>query len=279
MNAVIDVAPGYTLDRATGTIGAWVVGLDIRARQPAGVLASLRSALAEHGVLFFSVSEPITDEEHKQFGRWFGEVLTYSYRSQKGGDPELNGIDSFVVPADKYRTNCWHTDGTPQKCPPGAAVMRPILLPSVGGDTMWASMNAAYEALSSRYQRLLDGLEAVHSTAAVARHFPEGGPDIFGEGESNVHPVVIRDADGRRLLYVNSNYTERIVGMNLPESDYLLRMLFEHINTPEFHVRLRWQADTVVVWDERATQHRGVVDYTERRVLRRMNIKGTVPRA
>ncbi len=95
-----------------------------------------------------------------------------------------------------------------------------------------------------------------------------------------MHPVVLRDpVTERRMLYVNSNWTERIVGMKPTESEHLLQMLFEHINTPEFHVRLRWTPGTVAVWDQRVTQHRAVVDYTGHRKLLRMTIAGDPPRA
>jgi taurine dioxygenase len=141
---------------------------------------------------------------------------------------------------------------------------------------MWADMRAAFDALSSRHQRFLDGMEALHSTAAVRRHMASHDDrGRFGEGGSCVHPVVITDpVTQRKILYVNSNYTERLVGMKEWESTRLLDMLFDHVNTPEFHVRLRWQANTVAVWHERVTQHRGVADYNEPRSLRRITIRG-----
>jgi taurine dioxygenase len=144
---------------------------------------------------------------------------------------------------------------------------------------MWASTTAAFDALSSRLQRTLEGMEAVHSTNGVARFYENGrGKEVFGEGESHSHPVVIVDPVTRRkALYVNSNYTERLVGVSEQESARLLEMLFAHVNTPEFHVRLRWQPNMVAVWEERVTQHRAVADYADRRVMRRIVIKGQRP--
>jgi taurine dioxygenase len=150
---------------------------------------------------------------------------------------------------------------------------------------MWASMTAAFDALSSYYQRMLEGLEARHSTAVVEWYFRQvgnttSGSRAFGEGESCVHPVVISDPVTRRkALYVNSVYTERIIGMSDTESRRTLDMLYEHVNTPEFHVRLRWRPDMIAVWDERITQHRAVADFTDRRNLRRITIRGDRPRA
>ena len=180
-------------------------------------------------------------------------------------------IDSDVTPMKDVRINCWRTDGTALDRPPQAAMLTPAELPEVGGDTMWASMYAAYEALSSERQRLLDGLEVLHSTVRVP---------FLKQTMSAVHPAVIRDAvTGRKALFVNSNWSERFVGMGDDESEALLRMLFEHVNTPEFHVRLRWRLGLVAVWEERVTQHRGVADFTGPRKLRRITFAGDRPAA
>jgi taurine dioxygenase len=146
---------------------------------------------------------------------------------------------------------------------------------------MWASMYAAYDALSSHYQRLLDGLEALHTTDSLNRLRPATREaNLFGPGSSFTHPAVIRDpVTNKRALYVNSNWTERILGLTDTESESLLRMLFEHINTPDFHVRLKWDTQTVVVWEERVTQHRAVNDYVGPRVLHRVMVEGTRPMA
>src|SRR6202034_94900 len=133
-----------------------------------------------------------------------------------------------------------------------------VTLPETGGDTMWASMYAAYEALSSHYQRLLDGLDALHSTDTLYRARPFARENnLFDETKTTVHPVVVRDSvTGKGFLYINSNYTQRLIGLTDFESDSLLQMLFAHINTPDFHVRLKWDKQTVVLWEERVTQHR-----------------------
>jgi taurine dioxygenase len=189
-------------------------------------------------------------------------------------------MDSERMPSVAYRTNQWHTDGSPAENPPQAALLKAGILPSAGGDTMWASMYAAWEDLSSRYQRFLDGLEAVHSTAALLRHFDFNQISSFGEGTSCVHPVVLRDPiTQKRMLYVNSNYTERIVGLKPFESESVIRMLLDHVNTPEFHVRLEWKPTTIAVWEERVTQHRAVADYSGHRKMDRLTIRGDRPAA
>jgi taurine dioxygenase len=234
------------------------------------VAEQLTQALHENGVLFFSAGEPVSDEEHQQFARVFGEVLTHSVaESLYKDDSDFDTFDS----AEQYPTDVWHTDGSTWACPPQASVLRCIVMPPFGGDTMWASMYAAYESLSSHYQLLLDGLEAVHTTAGVARRNPGL---TLKEKPGQVQPVVLRDpVTGRRMLYVNSLYTDRIVGFSDTESERLLSMLFEHVNTPEFHVRLRWKQDTIAVWEERVTQHRAIYDYHPMpRLMKRLEIAG-----
>ncbi len=261
-------------EKVTTNIGAIVHGIDVRRPQGDSVASLLRRSLPEHGVLFFFSDEEISDEQFRAFAPLFGELFVYPYGKGGGDFVTEDGSD-----AERYRTNCWHTDGSPQETPPQAALLSPVQLPSVGGDTMWASMTAAFDALSPRLQGVLDGMEARHSTDAVAR-FYEDSRSVFGDGESQVHPVVIRDpVTGRKALYVNSNYTERLLGVSERESTRLLDLLFDHINTPEFHVRLRWRPNMIAVWEERVTQHRAVADYKERRVLRRVTIRGDRPQA
>jgi taurine dioxygenase len=270
------VGDGLRFERVTANIGAIVHGVDVHVPQPDGVASKLRQSLPEHGVLFFYSDTLITAEEFRTFATIFGEPYAYPYGSGRGQFENENGSG-----AERSRTNCWHTDGSAQEIPPQAALLSPVHLPTAGGDTMWANTATAFDALSSRLQRTLDGLSAVHSTDRVARFYEEGrGKAVFGEGESHIHPVVITHPVTRRKgLYVNSNYTERLLGLSEHESDRLLEMLFAHINTPEFHVRLRWQPNMIAVWEERVTQHRAVADYTERRVMRRIVIRSDNPPA
>ena len=275
---------GVTFERVTGNVGAIVHGVDVHRENGDDVAGVLRTALHEHGVLFFHAGTPVTDDEFKAVAALFGETYVYQYGSKNKGAPreDVGRLDfDDAKKAIENRTSAWHTDGSSQETPPQAALLTPVHLPDAGGDTMWASMPAAFDALSSRMQHMLEGMEALHSTAAVVRHYAEGDPrGIFGKGESFVHPVVITDPVTRRkMLYVNSNYTERIVGMSEWESDRLLSTLCDHVNTPEFHVRLRWELDVIAVWEERVTQHRAVADYKGRRSLRRLVIRGDRPSA
>jgi taurine dioxygenase len=260
---------------ATGAIGAWISGFDLLARDHSpDIKHRLVRALHEHGVLFFRLEGDFGPEDHKRFGRMFGE-LRESFAAP-GTDPVVSLLDNQGVASARYGTDQWHTDVSVTPEPPLAASLRALTLPDVGGDTMWASMYAVYETLSSKMQRFLDGLEAVHSTETLLNARPAAREDkLFKKQLSAVHPVVIRDPVTRKpALYVNKGYTERIVGLSDQESASVLKMLFNHVNTPEFHVRLKWDLQTLVIWEERVTQHRAVNDYTGRRILNRVTVKG-----
>jgi taurine dioxygenase len=262
--------PGQVrFERVTGTIGALVHGVELGGTEPATSAESLSRALHEFGVLFFEFDHLVSAPEFVAFAELFGEPEE-SYRLTVAAG-EAPCIDSDLVPMKDVRVNCWHTDGTALEVPPQAALLTPVELPEVGGDTMWASMYAAWEGLSSHYQRLLDGLEVRHGTTRLP---------FLDQSASAIHPAVIRDpVTGRKMLFVNSNWSERIMGMTDGESEALLRMLFDHVNTPEFHVRLRWRPGVVAVWEERVTQHRGVADFVGPRKLRRLTLVGVRPAA
>jgi taurine dioxygenase len=261
------VTTDIRLERVTGTIGVLVHGVDLPGPHPAGTEETVRRALHEHGVLFFEFDRMLGAEEFVGFAALFGEPEE-RYQLATG---KSEYIDSDLVPMKEYRVNYWHTDGTLFECPPQAAMLTPVELPEAGGDTMWASMYAAWESLSSHHQRLLEGVEVLHSAARLP---------FLKDAPTAVHPAVIRDpVTNGQMLFVNSNYTERILGMSDRESDALLSMLFEHVNSPEFHVRLRWRLGVVAVWEERVTQHRGVPDFTGPRKLRRLTFPGDRPAA
>jgi taurine dioxygenase len=159
--------------------------------------------------------------------------------------------------------------------PAWGSVLRAVQLPPLGGDTCWASMYAAYDALSAPMKHMLDGLTAVHDGGHVfrrrfdkERHYP-----------TTEQPVVIRHPEsGRKALFVNAQYTTHIVQMTARESDALLGFLYRHVETPEFHCRFKWRAGSMVFWDNRAVQHKAVFDYfPRRRVGTRVQVCGEKP--
>lgn len=253
-------------ERATGVVGAWVHGFEPGATDNGALGGALLSALSEYGVLFFDFGRVPSDEEYALFAGLFGTVQDGF--DQRVKDPDRKApplIDSDRMPMRRFLINQWHSDGGPLPVPPLAAILTPHELPEAGGDTMWASMTAAYDALSPQFQALLDGLEIVNNNKLAS----------FLEPKEHVHPaVVVNPITGRKCLFFNPNYTEHFVGLPAKESDALARFLIEHINTPEFHVRLRWKLGTVAVWHQQVTQHRGVDDFTGPRKLKRLTVDG-----
>jgi len=255
----------------SATIGAAVSGIDLASPPTAGHRDALVSALHEHGLLLFR-GQPIDDASHKRLAATFGPL--HSFPNSVGWeDPQVLVLDSTTTDAKRDGTAAWHTDASFETEPPSASVLRDVMVPSLGGDTIWASMYAAYDALSPAVQTFLGGLAAEHDNSVYLGHAMTSGELI-----SAVHPVVVEDpVTGRPALYVNSQYTKRIVGLSPSESTHILRFLFDHVTAPEFSVRLAWEPGTIVVWEERVTQHCAVPGHTGRRILKRVTVAGDRP--
>ena len=279
MPATLSPSPPLEIEPMARGFGALLRRLDTD-RIDAELGTELNRALNRHGVLFYrpGPDNPLTDEQFVALAATMGEVMIYPYRrGETYADERLGRIDTDAPTVTLLGTDLWHTDGTAEECPPQAAMLSPVVLPAEGGDTMWADMAAAYAALSPAMQRLIDGLEALHTTEVPARR--SGEPEIYGKGSEFVHPMAIADAaSGRRMIYVNAHYTLRILGLDERESASLLQRLYAHVNTPEFHIRWQWQLGDVVIWEERLTQHRVCANFAGPRVLRRAAIRGQRPR-
>jgi alpha-ketoglutarate-dependent taurine dioxygenase len=192
--------------------------------------------------------------------------------------PPEDVVDVVFKKGPKGAADIWHTDGSFMAVPPMGTVLQAAQLPSVGGDTCWASMSAAYDALSTPMQRFLEGLTAVHSMLPVLNR---AGPEYKSyiefaaqnHGVDHIHPVVkVHPETGRKLIYVNAAWTTHILEVTPAESAKILSLLFEHVKSPEFCMRHRWQVNDVAIWDNRALQHYAVSDYNEERAMRRVVI-------
>lgn len=272
MATTTETLPKIRLEPASGLVGAHVFGVDLHGPHSRETSEALRRALHEHGVLFFEYDNVVSQPEFQAFGDIFGEVEDgYRLSALEDGKPvEMEGImDSDKVPMKQFQTNKWHGDGTLFERPPQSAMLTCVEAPPAGGETMWASMYAAWDDLSSYTQRLLEEVEVLNS----AKRLPWLTSDATA-----VHPAVITDRiTGKKALFVNENYSERILGMSEHESETILQMLFRHVNTPEFHVRYSWQPGRIAVWEERVTQHRGVANFTGPRKMRRLTFIGDQP--
>lgn len=253
---------GWNVRRLAGAIGAEVRGPEIGRVTPADVNA-IKRLLLEHLVLFFPEQHP-TLEAHVGFGRHFGHLE---------GHPNLkNPFTDHPEVFELAATNGgiadeWHTDITFQEQPALMSILHMMKCPEVGGDTMWASLYAAYDELSPPMQELCDGLTALHDA------LPHNRPEKMA-----IHPVVrVHPETGRKALYVNEHFTRRIVEMNATESEALLDYLTRWVSNPRFTVRYRWQEGTVAMWDNRCTQHFVLNDFRGERIIQRVTVMGDKP--
>ena len=269
--------------RIGANLGAEIRGVDLGLPLPPTTFAAIEAALVEHEVLIFP-GQRITAEQQKAFGRMFGELTVHPFAPSDGDAPELIIFDNDEK-NPPWGTDMWHSDETFRAEPPMGTMLRSLIVPAIGGDTLFASMSAAYEGLSERMQQFLSGLEAVHDFKPFKTLF-EGTEEGWrkmrhfeGIYRPVVHPVVrVHPITGKKALFVNPQFTLYIKGMGEWESRHLLEELFRTIFTLEYQYRHRWEPDMLVFWDNRWTQHAAVHDYyPQRRLMERVTIKGDRP--
>ena len=271
----IDVKP------VTAVVGAEVSGVDLRQPLDAASKKTIDEALIQYGVLFFR-EQDLSPEEQLAFARQMGEIQIPAFVPKHTTNPELIVLDQ-VSPrgegADK-----WHSDNTFMPEPPMGSILKAVMLPSVGGDTCFANMHAAYDALSPKMQALVDDLEAVHDITKPLQKAIESGHSTANLAETQAqwppvtHPVArTHPVTGRKALYVNGNSTTRLLGLPERENDVLLPFLIDHVRDPVFQCRFRWDTNSVVFWDNRSVQHYAVPDYDERRIMHRVTLNGERP--
>lgn len=241
----------------TRRIGAEIFGVDLSRPLADRAFAEIHQALMAHSVIFFR-DQQLTHDAHKVFGRRFGKLHIHSGVSGLPEHPEVVAIHADANSKFVAGEN-WHSDLSCDPAPPMGSILYMHTLPGNGGDTLFSSMYAAYEALSPAMRAFLEPLTAVHDGNPVYKAlFPES-TKIYPR---NSHPVVrTHPVTGRKLLYVNSSYTTRINELSEEESDAVLRLLFEHVKDANFQVRFRWEQHSVAFWDNRCTQHFAVWDY------------------
>lgn len=265
-------------------LGAQVEGITLSEPLNAAQHAAIERALLEYQVLFFR-DQPLTPQQQARFAAHFGDLHIHPIYPNVPEQPEVLILDTAVT--DVRDNAIWHTDVTFLPEPAMGAVLSAKLLPPSGGDTLWASGIAAYDALSAPLQNLLNGLTASHD---FTRSFPleryGSTPQDYARWEETrrkhppqSHPVVrTHPVSGRKALFVNEGFTSKINELEPAESQALLSFLFAHATKPEFFVRWRWQENDVAFWDNRVTQHYAVDDYRpQRRVMQRATILGDKP--
>jgi taurine dioxygenase len=271
-NSQIEIHP------LTGVIGAEVHGVDLREPMEDATFEQVHDALLEHFVIFFR-DQDITSEQHLEFGRRFGELHLHPSAPIIDDNPELMKIHADATSPFAEGTN-WHTDVSSDEEPPMASILHLSTVPKVGGDTLFANMYAAYDALSDTMKTMLAPLTALHtSDVHVGRYEQIGGGLRRSEHPSAVHPVIRTHPEtGRKLIYVNKPFTHHIVGMKSAESEALLNFLYAHTALPQFQCRFRWKKNSIAFWDNRCTQHLATWDYfPETRSGVRVTVKGERP--
>jgi taurine dioxygenase len=262
-------------------LGAEIGGVDLSRDLSDGVIKEIRQALLQHLVVFFR-DQNITPARHLAFARRFGDLVSY---------PMVTGLEEYpeIVPVVKLPDEThnfggiWHSDTTYLAEPPMGAILVARELPPEGGDTLFANMVMAFEALSGGMQAMLSGLTAVNSSAkgAVAKSREDRQKDMDDIPEPLVseHPVVRTHPEtGNKALYVNIGHTIGFKGMAIEESAPLLEYLFTHQRREEFAMRFQWRPGSIAFWDNRSSQHYPLNDYPgHKRVLHRITLAGNVP--
>ena len=262
------------IEQHGAALGADVYGIDLAAPLTPRQTQQIRRALNRHQVLFFREQPILNKAQQLALARNFGEPEPPPFHNQGEGESVLD-LDQ-TDPRGSQAAN-FHSDNTFRPEPPIGALLQAHILPEQGGDTCFASTHAAYQGLSRGMQRFLTGLQAWHSLEQMAARLRRpGGPALAIDGARyppHLHPIVARHPfTGRKLINVNYHWTTHIEGIPAAESAAILGFLYEHLRSPEYQVRLRWNVGDVAFWDNRASQHYAVPDYRERRVMQRVSI-------
>lgn len=266
--------------KLTGLLGAEIIGADIRDPDQ---IVQIKDAFSKYSVIVLR-DQRITPADHITFAKHFGDINVNRFFSALPSHPQI-----AIVLKEADQTGAvgeeWHTDHAYDTVPAMGSILHAIETPPFGGDTIFCSMGAAYDALSDRFKEMLHGLKAWHSSRHVFGSEARSDSDTTKTGrvgnaeaatQDALHPVVIRHPlSGRLGLFVNPQFTTRIEGLSPLESEGILSILYDHCQKPEFQARVRWAAGDVTFWDNRATWHKAINDYHgHRRYMHRITVEG-----
>ena len=263
--------------------GAEILGLDATKPLNKRSTEMIRDALMTYGVIIFR-DQDITRKEQAEFAANFGVLSVHPFSPHLDEMPEMIVLDNDGD-NPPLSTDVWHSDETFRLEPPMGTVLRAVIVPKVGGDTLFSSMTAAFEGLSDQMQGFISGLEAVHDFKNFKRLYNNSSEhrqrlwEMQDQFPNPVHPVVrIHPVTGKKAIFVNPQFTLAIKGMKQDESDALLDVLYRQANIPEYQFRVHWQTHMMVFWDNRTVQHYAARDYLpQRRRVERVTLKGDRP--
>jgi taurine dioxygenase len=264
-----------------GFIGAEIEGIDLRRPLSPAQFKTVHDALVQHEVIVMR-GQDITVYQQMAFGALFGELSIHPFSPNLADKPEVIILD-YSADNPPALTDIWHTDETFREAPPLGTILHAKVVPEVGGDTLFASMSAAYRGLSERMKQHIHGMEALHDFKPWRPLFGQNDRAKLRKLEDDFpnpwHPVVrVHPASGRRVLYVNQQFCVRIKDLKTDESDTLLSFLYRQAAVPEYQLRVKWEPDMVVMWDNRSVQHYAAHDYyPARRTMERVTVKGERP--
>jgi taurine dioxygenase len=268
---------------SSGALGAEIHGVDLATDFGDDQLAELRQAFDDFGVIFFR-DQALTPERHIAFAERWGEINVNRFFQPVAGYPNIAEVRK--EPENQRNVGGdWHTDHSYDQVPALGSILYAREVPETGGDTLFASMTRAFDALSDGLKQTLRGLNAVHSSRHVFGASARSGTEEEDRGrlvnpelatQDAIHPVVLRHPrTGREGLYVNPDFTVGIEGWHDEESAPFLDMLYRHAQRPEFTCRFRWQAGSIAFWDNLATWHYALNDYPgQRRLMHRITLEG-----
>ncbi len=262
-----------TVKHASPFIGSEVSGIDLKKPQSEATIAALRKLLFERAVLFFR-DQHLSPEQQLKVTEYFGRPKVYGEARMGSPYPGVGLIDS--IHEISGRVDRWHADLTSADEPITVRLLQAVTLPDLGGDTIWASTEAAYDRLAEPLKRLAEELKAIHAVTPISISEWDARRSNFHWTE---HPVVrVHPETGRRSLYVSPRFTPEIVGLRPHESAAVLKVFFEHIIQPEHQVRFQWEPGSLAIWDNRSCLHYAVNDYGEgRRVMHGTSVEGERP--
>jgi len=268
----------FDVQRLTGTLGAVVTGVDLKESLEPGIVSALKHELFEHLVLLFP-GQHLDDAQQRRFVSHFGTPYIHPIGRLLGSTEAR--VERIIDSRESHPyQDRWHTDVSFDPQPPTVGTLRAIDIPEYAGDTPWASTRDAYEALPETLQERVEGLVAVHDSGAGEAFLEKSGREVTERLQAaypgTEHPVVDTHAvTGRRHLYVNRQFTRRIVGMGAEASDALLNELYGYVENPNLQVRHHWTPGDLGLWDERATWHFAAADhYPKRREMGRVIVSG-----
>ncbi len=280
----IDVKP------LSGAFGAEIFGVDLSRPLDNRTFSEIRQAFDGNIVIFFR-DQTITPQQHLDFGARFGAFDVHPFAAGLAEHPEIMPIIKEADDPVRGFGSGWHSDVTFYERPPLGSILYALESPERGGDTLFANMCLAYDALSDGLKAMLDGMTAIHSAgdtygknSVAARRIADGsksmnirvGDDAYATME---HPVIRTIPEsGRKALFVNRTYTKNFKGWTREESQPLLEYLWEHAIRPEFTCRFRWRKGSIAFWDNRCTLHHAINDYDgQRREMHRVTVIGERP--